>query len=160
VGVTRLKMRGVSRYLILLWLVACQSSAPEVYCRAIEPSPQNPLLSGGFLCYERRDQCTGACQASGPPRWHCYSSEGSKFDPISGVKTCWPTRAMCAASRPSFEGVSVSDCTPVDSVYCATSRSGGLSCYADEASCKRTEAGIRGAVTALGPPAQACTRRR
>ncbi len=117
------------------------------YCAQIVAKPGeglNPLVEGHYVCFETLAACSktkSACTASGPPRWFCTSiTTKAVGDPLSGDASCYPTEAMCRASRmPAMDDrVVVSNCTAVASVYCSTTSDGGLQCMSDEASCERS----------------------
>ena len=123
-------------------------------------SGSNPLLSGQIttMCFDGLKDCdlfraakaprdpSAGCRALREPSWHCYSTKhrGPTSDPLNNVTTCLPTKALCDASRPDpklakFDALGdlvSGPCVPVETVSCETGRTGAVSCYADNATCK------------------------
>ena len=130
-------------------------------------------LVNGFACFETTAECDanralpsempgpapGACQSSGPPRWHCFTLTPGARDPLGPGSTCYPTQAMCQASRPTQEGMVASECIAADHVYCSTGSTGGVTCHGEEDYCRRVDEMVQRVVAGLGKPRSVCARR-
>jgi hypothetical protein len=79
---------------------------------------------------------------------------GPTSDPMNNVTTCFPSEAMCNASRakPSSDDDIIGACRATQTVYCYIfSESRGMSCYSDETTCKYAKDFLGQVLPDLGP---------